>query len=333
MEQIIHLHNYHTITNDVYKVGTTNRNDYIPVYALLEQRKQTGYRAGHEFGTFSDHIVDNIFLYYKPAHFNGRDRSSDFNLIPTFPRLLESFIQYETNSIYTFRADNNKYYLNISGGCIIDIEGNILMVLCTKSSEIISSSSYIPYLTTDSIYRDENIISDNLLLMVSTEFLTNPIYKTLYKKIEKEIVQYCYNNKIDVIFTNSEKIENNLYKNDFDISFNSLEELNNTLNSGLGEILFPPRVEENLEEIFGSTTETNLNNLNYVAGMDPISVNGNYSDVQVFEVQEDPENEVFDDEDDYVDEEYIEEQDDEEEADENDSLDEDELEEGESFLE
>ena len=75
-------------------------------------------------------------------------------------------------------------------------------------------------------------------MFVSNEFITNEIYKNVYKKVDAEIIQKCLLLNIDVFFTSSEKITNSVYQNEFEVSYNNLTELHEHLNSGIGNNLF-----------------------------------------------------------------------------------------------
>lgn len=233
MRQLLFKEHYHHIRNDIYKVGTTNRNEFYPVYASLEELKVNGYSSDSD--TFSQHIIGGIFSYHKPAYCNGISIRG-YSVISNFNALMSTFQGYNAMSVFRFKVGEDTFYLNVTGGYIADTNGNILLVLCAKSSTI---TGWNNIMTTDNIVDDDhNYFTDNLRLMVSTELLKNEKYKNVYKKINTEIVQSCFDMNIDVIYTTSQKIEESLYKNDFKINFQNLTELNEHLQSGIGRTYF-----------------------------------------------------------------------------------------------
>ena len=235
MKQLLFKDRHHFIKNDAFKVGTTNRNEFFPAYATFEDLRDNGYQIQSD--SFSEYIVDNVFMYSKPIFCNGTI-FTDFSVLTNFNSLISSFKGYNSMSVFKFKVAEEIHYLNVTGGCISDTLGNILLVLCVKSNSL-TYNDVIKTMTTDCIIDDDlNYHTQNLRLMVSTEFFRNEKYKNIYKKIEKEIIQSCYNMNIDVIFTTSDKIEDNLFKNDFEVNFDNLTELNEHLHSGIGRTLF-----------------------------------------------------------------------------------------------
>lgn len=281
--ELIYESNWHKIKNDIYTVGTSNKNEFIPLYTLLESKRLSGYNP--DSSNFSEHIVNNIFMYHKPIFSDGIS-FSEFEFCRTMPNLLSVFVSYDRNGIYRFKLGEDYIYVNVGGGYLMDTAGNILLMLCCKSPEIIQGVSDA-VLSTSHVKVDRQYLPEKLRLMVSTELIRNVQYKNFYKRIEKEILQSMYDMKIDVIFSTSEKIEQSLFKNDFEVSFNTLEELNETLNSGIGNILFQPETETipvevnpitEINPIIDSSTEGiqanvrwSLTNTDYTMGFDPIS--------------------------------------------------------------
>lgn len=296
MKQLIFKETYHSIKNSIYEVGTTNRNEFYPVYASLEKLRVLGFANSD---TFSKHIIDGIYSYHKPIYCNGINIRG-FSLITNFNSLMSAFQGYNSMSVLRFKVGEDTFYINVTGGYIADTEGNILLVLCAKSSTI---SSVANIMTTDNIVDDnQNYHTNNLRLLVATEFFKEEKYKNIYKRIEKEIIQSCYEMGIDVMFTTSKKIEESLFKNDFEIEFQSITELHEHLQSGIGrtyffnetdfqrreeledvleeldELVEPNGIQEQIENVtfaqepLDSLSFDNSSNI-YVSGFDPISDN------------------------------------------------------------
>lgn len=221
---IIRNHIYGEFDANPFVIGTTNKNDYFPIYSVFENDNN-----GPD-NLLSEHIVDEIFLYKKPSNFcytkTGIGRYGDlFSVLSDSGKV----------RVYAFTHNEVPYYLNCMKGYIADKDDNILLILTTNSYDVFD--------------RNDKLNFKCLKLFVSNELVVNEIYKNLFKKINSEYLQYCYENDIEVVFTNSLKIQKEVYSNDFDVSFNNLEELNNHLNSGIGNNLFYTNTVREVEDL------------------------------------------------------------------------------------
>jgi len=211
---IIRNHIYGEFQANPFVIGTTNKNEYFPVYAIFEDAAMNDAE-----NMLSEHLIGNVFLYKKPENLTytrmGIGRYNDlFSVLRDSGKV----------RVYTFTYNEVPYYLNCVKGYIADKDDNILLILTTNSFGIFD--------------RNDKLKTNHLKLYVSNELVTNEIYKNLFKKVNSEYIQYCYDNDIEVVFTNSKKIQKAVYSNDFNVQFNNLEELNVHLNSGLGSNLF-----------------------------------------------------------------------------------------------
>lgn len=242
--RLIYKDRYHYIRNNVFTIGTTNRNEYYPVYAALEDLRVNGYNTNNDI--FSSHIIADVFMYYKPlAYTGGQNRT--FSTIHNIPSVIAAFRGYSSMSIYDFKFQEEQHYINVSGGYIADTEDNILMVLTAKSSSLSHRDNRMNTDNISDANNADNYFVENLRLYVSTELLKNEKYKNLYKRLDKEIIQELFAMDVEVVFTTSEKIDQSLFKNDFEVPFNSITELHEHLTTGLiGRNLF---LDESLFQI------------------------------------------------------------------------------------
>lgn len=211
-------------------IGTTNKNEYFPVYSTNFYHQQMLDHYGYDYNDepICENIIDNIYLYKKPV-----DSAKNHNAgITKYADLLHCLYTSTSADTFSFTVNDVVYFLTCSRGYIADENGNILLLLATKSQDIF-------------VY-DEELHTNNLKLFVSNRFVKEPQYKNVFKKIDTEYINFCYQNDIDVMFTTSEKITSSVYKNDFEVPFNSLTELHEHLNGDVMENYFyePPVTEE-----------------------------------------------------------------------------------------
>jgi len=204
-------------------IGTTDASEYYPFYSLFNSSNN---------GNPSTEIVDNIFLYYKHKNPIKVRHYYDIN---TYSQLFSSMKSDARISVFRFILDGRYYKIASSRGYLSDKDDNILLILCTNSR---------------SVNAEGEIDTQNLKLFVSTEFQDNEIYKNIYKRVYREYIQYCYVNNIDVVFSTSEKIEEQVFNNNFELKFNNLTELKEHLNNEVKSIYsFDESVYQPSEEI------------------------------------------------------------------------------------
>jgi len=204
-------------------IGTSDKSEYYPVYTILKNSYSS--RAGGKYLPLEG-ISSNVFLFYKPRNYaelwEGSHRYDDL-----FGGLALSM----KPKVFKFTFNDISHSLHFNKGYIADKDDNILLVLCTNSLEVFNE--------------DNELITENLRLYISTRFIKNEIYKNIYKRIDRDYIHYCYDKGIEVVFTTSEKIEQQVFNNNFKVEFENLTELNEHLNSGVGNNLF---FEEDTEE-------------------------------------------------------------------------------------
>lgn len=212
---------YGSFKGNPFIIGTTNRNEYYPVYAATHFIDRIYDNNNYYNGErLMENIVNEVSFYKKPT--NGAERR--YGSLSKYADLIEALTKSVNSDVFEFTISETSYYLTCNKGYIADIDDNILLILCTKSTTLFDD--------------DGNIIPNNLRLYVSNNFVTNPIYKNVYKKIDSEYIHFCYENDIEVVFTTSEKIQKQVFKNDFEVTFDNLSQLQEHLTSGLGDNIF-----------------------------------------------------------------------------------------------
>lgn len=196
------------MSSNLFIIGTSDRNEYYPVYAISD--------GLHE------KIISNVFLFHKPK--NAIEMYGSYGGNKRYNTLFDALRNSIRARVFNFTFNDMDYSLHINKGYIADKHDNILLLLSTKSFRIFDE--------------EEELIAENLRLYVSTELINNGIYKNIYKKIEKEYIQYCYKKNIDVVFTTSEKIEQQVFSNNLKKDFKSITELHEYLNNEVENIFF-----------------------------------------------------------------------------------------------
>ena len=231
---IIRDYNYGNFEGNPFVIGTTSKNKFFPVYALFEnQRRNDYYSSNDSINCLSEHLVRDVFMYRKPDNKAIRNYAN----YTRYPDMINSLQTSGKPEVFQFLVNDEPHFINIMKGYISDKFDNILMLLTCKSEFIKPNQMTLTADIFKSNYSEE-LNNEKLQLFVSNEFITNEIYKNVYKKVDAEIIQKCLLLNIDVFFTSSEKITNSVYQNEFEVSYNNLTELHEHLNSGIGNNLF-----------------------------------------------------------------------------------------------
>lgn len=230
---IIRNYNYGNFEGNPFVIGTTSKNKFFPVYALFEnQRRNDYYSSNDSINCLSEHLVRDVFMYRKPDNKAIRNYAN----YTRYPDMINSLQTSGKPEVFQFLVNDEPHYINIMKGYISDKFDNILMLLTCKSEYIKPNQHYLSAdIFTNGL---DDLDGNKLQLFVSNEFITNEIYKNVYKKVDAEIIQQCLKLDIDVFFTTSEKISKSIYQNEFEVSYNNLTELHEHLNSGIGNNLF-----------------------------------------------------------------------------------------------
>lgn len=215
-----------------FKIGVTSLHEYFPAYTVFENQRAENnrfYSNRHEpQNLMSELITDDVYLYRKPER-----NPSGASYASGYPQLYTLFYNYAQLGKWAFTYERIEHTLNVMKGYIADERGNILLMVTTNSFNLIDTTT-------------RDIKTEHLKVLVSTEFIKNPIYKNVFKKIEKDILRLDYENDIEVVFTTSEKIER-IFTNNFEVQYRTIDELATILETEPGDILnysFEPEVED-----------------------------------------------------------------------------------------
>lgn len=211
-----------TFKGDLSVIGTTDANAYFPFYTLVDEDE-------NRFESqILEHIIGDVYMYYKPEQVSRSWVASGY---PEFFRALNTHVE---GKLYAFKIGDDTHEVGVGRGYITDTNNKFLLLLTSNSQMRWREMK-------DTGFK-------NLRLYLSTEFILNPIYKNLYKKITTEYINEFYEKGIEVLFVHSDEIEKQCFANEFRIEFNNLQELDEHLNSGLGVALIETRVEYATED-------------------------------------------------------------------------------------
>lgn len=224
-----------------YKLATTDLNKYFPVYITFERDRANDYSwdgTGNEpHNKLAELTINDVYLYRKPERLSLQ---TGLSIYKDYPALLSGLLSFNGTIKFRFLHNDIPHYLNIMRGYIADSNDNILLLLTTKEYNVFDNTP------------EHEIRKNPLRLYISTEFMKNEIYKNVYKRIEKEYIDECYKEDVEVVFTTSEKIENNMFRNNFNVEFNNISELSEILLTEPHDILdynfdLQPRVPNNIQ--------------------------------------------------------------------------------------
>lgn len=170
-----------------FEIGSNADTAFIPWYSFF----------------FREYIVDtkDVYAYHKPKPMvNGTTSISQYDDLFTVlnNKQLNGGVFY-----FTIAGEQKKIW--VYNGYILDENFNSLMVLTVKD-----------------YYSME---PDNCRILISSEFITNPIYKNVWKKIESDYIGDAYVKDIEVRTINSKRIDKMLFPSKPPIVYDNLTEL------------------------------------------------------------------------------------------------------------
>jgi hypothetical protein len=214
---------------DILKIGVKSLGEYMPYYTICDD---TMYISPFNISVFLPVLTD-IKFYYK--HLSIR-----FYKTKTYSEFLKNFKYKDRIRKYGFKVQGKDVEISSGHYSILDDKENILLILCCKNYE------------RNQIFDNDVPIYKYFKLLVATEFLLNPIYKSFYKKVEKDLINSCYEKGISVQFKSTKSIDEELFSKGFEENFNSITELNNIVEN---DILSDFCKEENLVVLSFRDTE------------------------------------------------------------------------------
>ena len=174
-------------TRSLFDITAVAANEYIPINTFNKE-----YTLG-----------DGLRYYNKPS-------LQDANYKPnTLKNIKDGFEM--GNSTRRININNRNYF--ISKGLFLSENGTPLMV-CTMKKEAYMNAEISKF--SDTGY-DANFSYTNYVLFYSTSFFTDPGLTPLNRRLQKEILQSCYEKGIEVRTLSSLEIEKNTFARLFEV--------------------------------------------------------------------------------------------------------------------
>ena len=165
--------------------GTSDCNEYIPVYAI----------SSHKLLVFKDSNV-RVMEYSMPI--NG---IQSYNYVRTYSDLIFKIKEARNPCKYNFKVAGVNHNLNLDRGMVYDNNGNVLMCLAINKDYLFSVDSEVLRINPD--YTQFVIFISNLL--------DDPLYKNLKKKLNELYIDIAKQVGLDIVSTS--RINNWLFKN------------------------------------------------------------------------------------------------------------------------
>lgn len=188
-------------------MGVSDINDYVPTICCR----------------YGNIVTENSFTYFKPEfnsmYFPGGivRNASRFCDYVSRGRLIE----------YMFRKGGIEQKLFTSGGNILDKENNFLLIFAIKSSTLIIDYSNLN--VTMPCNASGEIDPAHLKLFVSTEFMSNPVYRTVYNKVHREVILPCLEKGMEISYLLHEEIDKKLFNDGLNRNFETITDARNYL--------------------------------------------------------------------------------------------------------
>ena len=204
--------NYTTTYYERGLTGTSDCNEFIPVYAI----------SCHKLLVFKE-VDARVMEYTMPT--TNIPRYSRFR---NYAYLISHLKGGTTPMIYNFKVAGQDCNVNVDRGIIYDNEGDILMCLAINKDYLFNTSKEA--LTTDPEIPQFVVFISNLL--------EDPRYKNLKKKLNELYLDIAKQMGLDVVYTS--RIKEWLFKNNVKpLKFKSIAQLNKHLKEEI-----PPKILE-----------------------------------------------------------------------------------------
>ena len=194
--------NYAEINYRTRITGTSDCNEYIPVYAI----------SNHKLLVFKDSNA-KVMEYNMPIN----DIQS-YNYVRTYADMIIKIKDARNPCKYNFKVAGVNHNLNLDRGMVYDNNGNILMCLAINKDYLFSLDSEV--LKTNPDYTQFVIFISNLL--------DDPLYKNIKKKLNELYIDIAKQIGLDIVTTS--RINNWLFKNNTKpLKFKNIIQLNKHL--------------------------------------------------------------------------------------------------------
>ena len=177
--------NYAEINYRTRITGTSDCNEYIPVYAI----------SNHKLLVFKDSNA-KVMEYNMPIN-----DIQDYNYVRTYADMIIKIKDARNLCKYNFKVAGVNHNLNLDRGMVYDNNGNILMCLAINKDYLFSLDSEV--LKTNPDYTQFVIFISNLL--------DDPLYKNIKKKLNELYIDIAKQIGLDIVTTS--RINNWLFKN------------------------------------------------------------------------------------------------------------------------
>ena len=177
--------NYAEINYRTRITGTSDCNEYIPVYAI----------SNHKLLVFKDSNA-KVMEYNMPIN-----DIQGYNYVRTYAHMISKIKDARNPCKYNFKVAGVDHNLNLDRGIVYDNNGNILMCLAINKDYLFSLDSEV--LKTNPDYTQFVIFISNLL--------DNPLYKNIKKKLNELYIDIAKQTGLDIVTTS--RINNWLFKN------------------------------------------------------------------------------------------------------------------------
>lgn len=191
------------------RIGSSDVSGYCPFYCFAN-----GILSRNNL---LDIVVDEDnsdkksgYIWYLP------DNTSNLSVITNYSKLLNSLAVCLHLKKYTYTLTGETHTLKVMKGYIGDEEGNTLLITVSNKSKINSIDD----------------IPNKVKILLNKDFMSNPIYKNVYRKIFSEYIQPALDIGVGLYVTSNEEINEMVFSNSFNTSdFNSITELKQKLNN------------------------------------------------------------------------------------------------------
>ncbi len=192
-----------------FRIADAHSVDFVPIMAF-------------------SHITRNGFYYFpsmEDQHLSSINRSA---------KDLIRALQSRENFAVVSTVDNQRLY--VGKGLVLDPTGRILLCLTVKGEAYFRKS---PGAFSDD--RASNAVDyEEFILFLSPELMLTSSYSSIYKMLQKNYIDICYEKGVEVRTLSSHKIEQNTFANEFKIDFNTISEMDYCLKNEVKLLLSSP---------------------------------------------------------------------------------------------
>lgn len=182
--------------------GTSDCNEYIPVYAI----------SSHTLLIFKDSDI-KVMEYNMPT-----SEIQSYNYVRTYSDLILRIKDARNPCKYNFKVAGNNHNLNVDRGIVYDNDGNVLLCLAINRDYLFNVDPDV--LETNPDYTQFVVFISNLI--------DDPLYKNIKKKLNDLYIDIAKQVGLDIVTTS--RINNWLFKNNVKpLKFKTVMQMNKHL--------------------------------------------------------------------------------------------------------